>query len=350
MKKWLLGILVLFIIPYQVVAVETSARNAILMDMDSKRILYAKNIHEQKSVASISKIMTAVLAVESGKLDEVVTVGEEIDKSYGSGIYIQKGEEITLRDLVYGLMLRSGNDASYAIAEYVGGDSFVDMMNEKAKEIGMQETTFHNPNGLDEEEGNYSSAYDMAILTSYAMQLEEYKKIVSTKIHTVKTNKNTYHWINKHKLLFQYEYTTGGKTGFTKKAKRTLVSTASKDNLNLVVVTLNDGNDFLDHMSLFNYGFSNYQSIHILKKGNLAIYDDLYYGNYNLSIEKDFSYPISQNENIMIKFELSKEPKEGSVGYAKVYLGASEVYREIIYAQEIKNYHKGLLEWFKSLW
>ena len=255
MKKWLFSMFVLFLIPYQVLAVNTSARNAILMDMDSKRILYAKNIHETKSVASISKIMTAVLAVESGKLDDVVTIGDEIDKSYGSGIYIQKGEQMTLRDLVYGLMLRSGNDASYAIAQYVGGDSFVDMMNEKAKEIGMIETTFHNPNGLDEEEGNYSSAYDMAILASYAMQLEEYKKIVSTKTHSVKTNKNSYYWINKHKLLFQYEYTTGGKTGFTQKARRTLVSTASKDNLNLVIFTLYDGNDFLDHMNLFDYGF-----------------------------------------------------------------------------------------------
>lgn len=350
MKKWLLGILVFFLIPYHGLAVETSARNAILMDMDSKRILYAKNIHETKSVASISKIMTAVLAVESGKLDEVVTIGDEIKKSYGSGIYIQVGEEMTLRDLVYGLMLRSGNDASYAIAEYVGGDSFVDMMNEKAKEIGMQETTFHNPNGLDEEEGNYSSAYDMAILTSYAMQLEEYKKIVSTKTHSVKTNKNSYYWINKHKLLFQYEYTTGGKTGFTQKARRTLVSTASKDNLNLVIVTLNDGNDFLDHVQLFNYGFSNYQSIPILKKGNLSIYDDLYYGNYNLTIEKNFSYPIKESENLMIKFELSKIPKEGSVGYAKVYLDDKEVYREIIYAQKLEEYHKSLLGWFKSLW
>ncbi len=350
MKKWLFSMFVLFLIPYQVLAVNTSARNAILMDMDSKRILYAKNIHETKSVASISKIMTAVLAVESGKLDDVVTIGDEIDKSYGSGIYIQKGEQMTLRDLVYGLMLRSGNDASYAIAQYVGGDSFVDMMNEKAKEIGMIETTFHNPNGLDEEEGNYSSAYDMAILASYAMQLEEYKKIVSTKTHSVKTNKNSYYWINKHKLLFQYEYTTGGKTGFTQKARRTLVSTASKDNLNLVIVTLNDGNDFLDHMNLFDYGFSNYQSIPILKKGNLSIYDDLYYGNYNLSIEKDFSYPIAGGENLMIKFELSKEPKVGSVGYAKVYLDEEEIYREIIYSQEIKEYHKSLLGWFKNLW
>ena len=241
------------------------------MDMDSKRILYAKNIHEQRSVASISKIMTAVLAIESGKLDNIVTIGDEIDQSYGSGIYIQKGEQMSLRDLVYGLMLRSGNDASYAIAKYVAGDNFVNLMNQKAKEIGMKNTIFNNPNGLDEQNGNYSTVYDMALLTSYAMKLEEYRKIVATKIYRVETNKNTYIWNNKNKLLFMYDYTTGGKTGFTQKAKRTLVGTASKDNLNLVAVTLNDGNDFSDQIDLFEYGFNNYEEYLILSKKKFLI-------------------------------------------------------------------------------
>ncbi len=350
MKKLAVFLFLLWLLPNTVLAVETSAQSAILMDIDSNRILYAKNIHEVRSVASISKIMTAVLAVESGKLDDIVVVGEEIKKSYGSAIYIQVGEEITLRDLVYGLMLRSGNDASYAIAEYLWKDKFVDKMNEKAKEIGMLETTFHNPNGLDEEEGNYSSAYDMAILTSYAMSLDEYKTIVGTKFHKVKTNKNSYYWVNKHKLLFQYEYMTGGKTGFTRKAKRTLVSTASKDNLNLVTVTLNDGNDFLDHKNLFEYGFSNYQSVPILQKGKLSIYDKLYYGNYYLSLSNNYSYPIKEGENMMIKFELSDTPKEGEVGYAKVYLDNEEIYKEVIQSRRIEEYHKNFMEWLKSLW
>ena len=125
MKKIFLFLFVL-ILPIKVLAIETSASSAILMDTDTRRILYSKNINDQRSVASISKIMTAVLAIESGKLDEIVTIGDEIDKSYGSGIYIEKGEKLTLRDLVYGLMLRSGNDASYAIANFVYGDNFVD--------------------------------------------------------------------------------------------------------------------------------------------------------------------------------------------------------------------------------
>ena len=177
------------------------------MDTDSNRILYAENIHEVRSVASISKIMTAALAVESGKLDEKVVVGDEILSAYGSAIYIKVGEELTLRDLVYGLMLRSGNDAALAIAKYVGGDvdTFVQMMNDKAKKIGMKNTTFNNPSGLDEEAGNFSTAYDMAILTSYAMQLKIYREIVKTKQYKLQTNKNTYVWNNKNKLLKLYD-------------------------------------------------------------------------------------------------------------------------------------------------
>ncbi len=344
--RWLVAGMLFFLFSNPVLGITTSAESAILMDTDSRRILYAENIHDVRSVASISKIMTAVLAIESGRLDDIVTIGDEIDKSYGSGIYIQKGEKMSLRDLVYGLMLRSGNDASYAIAEYVAQDQFVEKMNQKAKEIGMTETTFHNPNGLDEKEGNYSSAYDMALLASYAMSLPDYREIVSTRTHQVKTNKNSYYWINKHKLLFQYEYTTGGKTGFTKKARRTLVSTAAKEDLNLVAVTLNDGNDFLDHVSLLEYGFQHFQTVPILKRGILSIYDELYYGSYFLSLKKSFSYPIMESEEVMIKFELSSEPKEGEVGTARVYVDDKEIYQEPIYAEKIITYQKNLLKWF----
>ena len=150
-------------------------------------------------------------------------------------------------------MLRSGNDAALAIAKYVGGDveTFVKMLNEKAREIGMKNTTFNNPSGLDEKKGNMSTAYDMALLMSYAIKNDEFKKIVGTKKHTVKTNMNYYSWTNKNKLLFNYKYTTGGKTGFTEIARRTLVTSASKNNINLVAVTLNDGNDFYDHINMY---------------------------------------------------------------------------------------------------
>jgi len=359
MKKILL-FLSLFI-PIGVGAIGTSARSAILMDMDSNRVLYEENANEKRSVASISKIMTALLAIESGKLDEVVVAGEEIQKSYGSGIYIKEGEEMLLRDLVYGLMLRSGNDAALAIAKYVGGtvEDFVKMMNEKANEIGMNNTTFNNPSGLDQDKGNYSTSYDMAILTSYAMKNEEYKKITGTRKYTLKTNMNTYSWINKNKLLSIYKYTTGGKTGFTEIAKRTLVSTATKDNTNLVVVTLNDGNDWQDHQNLFEYGFSNYTNLEILEKGNITIYNDDYYEDYELYVKNDFSYLMGSNEkdNLVFKYELEKKRKiknKDKIGMLKIYLGDKKIHEEEIFVKIINNdkksFFKKIKDWFVNLW
>ena len=353
MKK-LVFLLIVLLIPIKINAIETSATSAILMDTDNNRILYSKNIHEVRSVASISKIMTAVLAIESGKLDETVTINDSINKAYGSAIYIKVGEKLTLRDLVYGLMLRSGNDAALAIADYVGKDSFIEMMNNKASEIGMKNTTFNNPHGLDEEKGNYSTAYDMAILTSYAMKLDEYRKIVSTKKYTLKTNKNTYVWKNKNKLLSLYKYATGGKTGFTKIAKRTLVTTASKDNINLVVVTLNDGNDFKDHQDLFEYAFNNYKSYSILEKGIINIYDEKYYSGYSFYIKNNYSYLVSNDErgSITIKFELKKlrDYKTGDkVGVARVFLGDKEIKTESVYIKKKssnKSFWNKIKDWF----
>ena len=348
MKKIIFTILLL--LPFNINAVSTSASKAILMDMDSNRIIYAKNIHDVQSVASISKIMTAVVAIESGKLDDEVKINSSISKAYGSAIYIKENEKLTLRDLVYGLMLRSGNDAALAIADYVGGsvNHFVEMMNDKAKTIGMKNSEFNNPSGLDEEKGNFSTAYDMAILTSYAMKLDEYKKIVGTKKYTVKTNKNSYLWKNKNKLLNLYKYTTGGKTGYTKKAKRTLVTTASKNNINLVSVTLNDGNDFKDHMNLFEYGFNNYEKYKILKKGKINIYNEKYYKKYILYIKKDFSYILDDTEKeiVNIKYNLYKNKKiknNQSVGKVIVNIGDKKVYEEKIYIKKkIQNKKWGL--------
>lgn len=329
MKKILL--ILLMLIPINCYCI--SARSAIMIDSDNNRILYSKNINEKRSVASISKIMTAVLAIESGKLDEYVLIGDEIDKSYGSGIYIKKGEKIKLKDLVYGLMLRSGNDAANAIAHFVGKDKFISMMNEKAAEIGMKNTTFNNPSGLDEKDGNYSTAYDMAILTSYAMKLMEFQEIVGTKTYYLKTNKNTYYWINKNKLLFTYNYTTGGKTGFTVKARRTLVTTASKNNLNLVVVTLNDGNDFKDHRDLFEYGFNNYTNVKLLNNGILDIKTNDLYNNYKLEILNNFNYPIGNDDKVLINYKLYKEPIVGKTGYIDILLNNNIIHKEIIYGE-----------------
>ncbi len=306
------------------------------------------------------KIMTAVLAIESGKMDDEIVVDDVISSAYGSAVYIKKGEKLTLCDLVYGLMLRSGNDAALVIAKYVGGnvDHFVEMMNNKASEIGMKNSTFNNPHGLDAEKGNYSTAYDMAILTSYAMKLDEYKKITGTKSYTLKTNKNTYVWKNKNKVLRLYKYTTGGKTGFTDIARRTLVRTAPKDGINLDAVTLNDGNDFNDHISLFNYGFGNYVNHEIIKKGIINIYDDEYYSDYELYTNEDYNYIINNNEevNITLKFELEKKRvfKNGdAVGCIIVMINNNEVHRQYLYVRnkgKEKKKSGNLFEWLKKIW
>lgn len=327
MKK-IIFLLFLFF-PFSVYAFDSSAKSAILMDMDSGRILYEKSPNYVQSVASISKIMTAIVVLENNDINKVVTVGDEVLKSYGSGIYVQVGEKLKVKDLLYGLLMRSGNDAALVLAHNTSGDisKFVSLMNSLGKKIGMKNTVFRNPCGLDEEDGgNLSSSYDMALLMSYAMKNKSFRKIVGTKHYFLKTNKNVYKWKNKHKLLYTYDYMTGGKTGYTKKAKRTLVSTARRNNLSLVIVTINDGNDFNDHVSLFDEAFNKYTNYVFFKKGKLEIPFDNYYSSDSFYIKKDISYPLSFNEEnlLKIKYELVKirnYSDNDQVGFVKIYLG-----------------------------
>ena len=355
MKKIII-ICIMLLIPINIKAIETSATSAILVDTDSGRILYSKDIHNKRSIASISKIMTAIIAIESGKLEDEVEIGDEIEEAYGSGIYIKQQEHLKLIDLVYGLMLRSGNDAALAIAKYVGGsvDEFVNMMNNKKTELGMKDTIFKNPSGLDEEDGgNISTAYDMSLLISYAIKNEEFKKIVGTKRYTLETDMNVYSWTNKNKLLFSYKYATGGKTGFTTFARRTLVTTASKDNLNLAVVTLNDGNDFEDHKNLFEYGFNTYTNYEILSSGKLNIPEEK---NIEYYIENNYTYPLlnEEIENIVVKYKIEKQPND-KAGVVEIYLGDKMLHEEPIYIRNIevkkeKTILKKIKEWFKNIW
>lgn len=355
--KILVFILCFFLMPYSVLAYSSSATSTIVMDTDNNRIIYANNVHKVRSVASISKIMTAILAIESDKLEDEIIVGDEINGTYGSAVYISKGEILTLKDLVYGLMLRSGNDASYVIAKYVGGtvDKFIELMNNKAVELGMKNTTFNNPNGLDDNGGNLSTAYDMALLSSYAIDNDIYRKIVGTKKYNLKTNKNVYSWTNKNKLLGMYEYTIGGKTGYTDIAKRTLVTNASKDGMNLTIVTLNDGNDFEDHINLYKEAFEEYTNYEILKEGYIDIVDEKYYANRKFYIKENFNYILNENEkdNIVLKFYLDKKITYSNgekIGIVKVLIGDKEVFETNVYI-ELKKKKVRIIDiilgWFK---
>ena len=350
MKKLLfIFVSIIFIIPISVNAISTTASSAILMDMDSGRILYKKDVHNPRLVASITKIMTAVLAIENGNLDDEVTVGEEVLTMYGSNIYIELGEKMTLRDLLYGLLLRSGNDAAIVIGTYIGGseEKFVEMMNKKAKEIGMINTTYHNCHGLDEVTKNYSTAYDMAVLSSYANTLDVYREISKTKKWVTNTNNKSYVWHNRNKLLTQYEYATGGKTGYTPKAGRTLVTTASKDSLNLTAVTLNDPNEYVSHKEMYEYGFNKYKKYLIVDKNNFDIDDNFY--KDEIYIKKSFSYPMTEKESsktsvVVELLKLKKYKNNEKVGEVIVTLDHEEIFRTPIFVKvrEQKNN--------KSLW
>ena len=370
MKKWLiLGIISLFligiIIPTNNVKAfgGVSARNAVLMDQKTGRILYGKAMHDPERIASITKIMTAILAVESGKLKNTVTISSRAIQTEGSSIYLKPGQKIKLEDLVYGLMLRSGNDAANAIAETVGGsiEGFVYMMNEKAKEIGMSNSFFSNPSGLDENgKEHYSSAYDMALLTKYAMENPMYAKIAGTKLHRAKNTAESwdYVWKNKNKLLtFMYKYSTGGKTGFTKKARRTLVSTASKNGMDLIVVTLNDGQDWQDHMALFEYGFDHYPLTKVMSQGGIReVKDKIYKGHVYL--KNDFFYPLDEKEKeqVTVTIELEKPTdkrfdNEEIVGKAIIELEGEQLgTRNIFYSKsKVKVFTKEVFEQSKEM-
>lgn len=341
MKKFVL-LFILILIPFKVSALASTASSAILMDVDSGRVLYEKNKNDERLVASITKIMTAVIAIENGNLDDVVTVGEEVLTMYGSNIYIELGEKMKLKDLLYGLLLRSGNDAAIVIAVHIGGseEKFVEMMNKKAKEIGMKNTIYKNSHGLDEVTQNYSSAYDMAILSSYANKMDVYREISGTKKWTLSTGTKSYVWHNRNKLLSLYEYATGGKTGYTPSAGRTLVTTASKDNLNLTAVTLNDGNEYDTHENLYEYAFNKYKKYIIIDKENFSIDNNFY--KDKVYVKKSLSYPLSDEEveevKVVAKVHKLDDYKNGDqVGELIVNLKDKLLYKEPIYVNVSKS-------------
>lgn len=250
--------------------VGTSARSAILIEAKTGKVLYEKNANQILQMASTTKIMTTLLCLESGNLDEYFTVDPEAIKVEGSSMGLVEGDLVTKRILCYGMMLPSGNDAANATAVKVAGsiEKFAELMNNRAKEIGMNNTHFVTPSGLDDyTDLHYSTAYDMALLTREALKNPLFAEICSTKNVKVEFGNPPYgRWLtNSNKLLTNYPGVIGVKTGFTDKAKRCLVSACEKDGVTLICVTLNDPNDWEDHANLYDYGFS------MLKKINVPI-------------------------------------------------------------------------------
>ncbi len=298
-----------------------------LWDAGSGRVLFAQNEHEERSIASITKLMTALVAVQSGRpLEEEVTIQAQWTGIEGSSIYLRAGETVTLETLLYGLLLNSGNDAAVAVAAHCAGsvDAFVAQMNAKAAELGMEQTHFADPNGLSEQ-GHYSTAYDMALLARACTHDETVAKIASTKSITLGTRTFTNH----NKLLWRSEGCTGMKTGYTQRAGRTLVSSAVRDGRTLVAVTLNAPNDWADHAALFDYGFAAFAPTQLCTAGE-ALGRIPVRGGLVPAVPvrpaQALSYPLAQGEQVRTQVDLpaavDAPVEEGAaLGALSFYLG-----------------------------
>lgn len=244
-------------------ALEISAQFACVMDAQTGSVLFEKNAYERHSMASTTKIMTALLALENSEENELVTVSGNAAATEGSSIYLSAGEVLPMNTLLYGLLLESGNDAAVAIAEHVGGsvERFARMMTERAGSLGAEQTQFKNPNGLDEE-GHYTTAYDLALITRAALFNPRFSEIAATKQKNIPASENgrARSFSNHNKLLSLYPGCIGVKTGFTKKTGRCLVSAACRDHMTVICVTLNAPNDWNDHKKLLDYAFANTKS------------------------------------------------------------------------------------------
>lgn len=243
---------------------DLSAYSAVLYCPETKEIVFEKNKDDIRSMASTTKIMTSLIALEQNTPSRIVTITDEMVNVEGTSSGLREGDKIKLIDLVYCMLLESGNDAANACAIAIGGsfEKFAQMMNSRAHEIGMENTNFVTPSGLDEE-NHYTTCYDMALLTAEALKNETFKKICSEKTYTVSFEESdkTVTLYNHNRLLESYEGCMGVKTGFTKKSGRCLVSAAERDGITLIAVTLNASDDWNDHEKMLDYGFSLYDTL-----------------------------------------------------------------------------------------
>ncbi|MGN1048149.1 MAG: D-alanyl-D-alanine carboxypeptidase family protein [Eubacteriales bacterium] len=259
----------LAVFPCHADGLSVSAKSAILIDADSGKILFEKNAHERLPMASTTKIMTAVVALENYPLSDTVSVDAKAVGVEGSSVYLHDGELLTMENLLYALLLSSANDAAAAIAIEVAGstEAFALMMNEKAEELGLCDTHFMNPHGLDDE-NHYTTASDLAAIAAYALKNADFARIVSTYKKTIPLDgSGTRVLINHNKLLRCYDGAIGVKTGFTKRSGRCLVSAAERNGLRLVAVTLNAPSDWADHSAMLDFGFSSYNRLSACGKG-----------------------------------------------------------------------------------
>jgi len=251
------------------VPLSVSAESAVLMLCQNGQVIFSKNADTRLPMASTTKIMTAIVAIENSDIDSTVYVHKDAVGIEGSSAYLTEAEKLTMRELLYALMLQSANDAAVAIAYAVGGDidCFVEMMNVKASSLGLRSTHFENPHGLDAEE-HYTTASDLARIASYALENETFREIVSTERYVTSSGKV---FVNHNKMLTLYDGAIGVKTGFTKRCGRCLVSAAEREGLIAVAVTLNAPDDWEDHTKMLDYSFSAYEYKTLADDGEIAV-------------------------------------------------------------------------------
>ena len=320
-----------------------SAQKAILLDAETGRVLYEKDANSKSLIASTTKIMTALVVCEHCNVLDRMEIPKEAVGIEGSSMYLQEGEVLSLQELLYGLMLRSGNDAAVALAIYCGGtvEGFAAMMNDKARQLGLDGTHFENPHGLDSP-NHYSTARDLAVLTAYAMKNPIFYQTVSSK--SVRVGQRTMQ--NHNKLLWRVEGADGVKTGYTKAAGRILVSSATRGGRRLICVTINDGNDWADHSTLLEKGFSGYQVQQVIQAGQCLGYSTVFSGKaarVPLIAAEDFSFPFSREEQPAIilsgpGFAYAPVIKGKTAGFAYVCVGDTAVGKvKLIYGETVER-------------
>ncbi len=288
------------------------AASACLLDVESGRILYEKNGHEPMRIASLTKVMTGWLAIKNNQLDKVVTVSPNAARQEGSSVYLRAGEKIKVRDLLYAMMLRSGNDAATAIAEAVAGstDRFAQLMNQEVARLHLKNTHFANPHGLDQK-GHYASADDFAVLTGQALKNPVFRQVVTTKYYRItrSTEMNGMRLKNKNKLLWMMPNANGVKTGYTKAAGRCLAASASLEGRQVALVVLDDPADWVDAKLLLTYGLQAYHKINVAtarQKDFLLPVRDGRQPSVMCIPQSPVYYPLRDEEKSALEFRISQ--------------------------------------------
>ncbi len=301
-KILILSVLLIFAAPnvYAEEIPDLGAEAYIVIDASSGRIIGEKNANKKLPMASTTKIMTSILSIdEIENLNASIEIPEYCTNIEGSSLYLKPKQRVSIIDLLYGTMLRSGNDAALAVANFAGKnniDNFVFMMNDKANELGAYNTNFTNPNGL-HDNNHYTTAYDLALISKYAMKNNVFRQIASSKKYEAKSLNTVLY--NKNKVVHQYEYGSGIKIGYTKTAGRCLVASAKKDETEIIVVVLNDNSWFQDSYKIFDWAFRNYNNMKIIDKGQYICHSN---DNKPLFSLEDFSYIFTEEEIRNIRF------------------------------------------------